>query len=106
MTSPRSTSTAQFRSRALIAIKDIQLQGALDGATGRFHSSHDKALADLPYSEEMRDHLKALRSATLARLAEHLEDFERAAEAAGSFVHWARDAAEATQIVTDLAWSW
>jgi L-lactate dehydrogenase complex protein LldF len=94
---------AQFRSRATIAIEDIQVQSALDGATGRFHISHDKALAEMPDSAEMRDHLKAIRSATLARLGEHLENFERAAVAAGSQVHWATDGTEANKIITKLA---
>ncbi|UCG25324.1 MAG: lactate utilization protein, partial [Chloroflexota bacterium] len=42
-------------------------------------------------------------SATLARLAEHLETFERNALAAGAQVHWACDGAEASQIVVDIA---
>ena len=93
----------QFRSRALIAIEDIRLQGALEGATGKFSAGRVNALAELPESDALRDHFKAIRSATLARLAEHLETFERHALAAGSQVHWARDGAEASQIVVEIA---
>ena len=78
-----TTTVPQFRTRATIAIKDIRLQGALAGATGHFRSGHDSALAELPDSDELRDHLKAIRSATLAQLADHLETFERNAQAAG-----------------------
>ena len=94
---------SQFRSRALIAIEDIRLQGALEGATGKFSAGRVTALAELPEADALRDHFKAIRSATLARLAEHLETFERQAQANGSLIHWARDGAEASQIVVDIA---
>ena len=96
-----TTTVPQFRSRATIAIEDIRLQGALEGATGHFRDGHDGALATLPYSNEMRDHLKAIRSTTLANLAWHLETFERQAILAGACVHWARDAEEASRIVVE-----
>jgi L-lactate dehydrogenase complex protein LldF len=38
----------------------------------------------------------------LANLAQYLEEFERKAQAAGSQVHWARDSAEACQIITGI----
>ncbi|UCG24634.1 MAG: lactate utilization protein, partial [Chloroflexota bacterium] len=94
---------SQFRSRARIAIEDVRLQGALEGATGTFRSSRVAALAEFPEVEALRDHFKTIRSATLARLAEHLEEFERQAQANGATVHWARDAAEASQAVVDIA---
>lgn len=98
-----TTTVPQFRSRATIAIEDIRLQGALEGATGHFRDGHDGALATLPHSNEMRDHLKAIRSTTLANLAWHLETFERQAILAGACVHWARDAEEASRIVVAIA---
>ena len=60
-------------------------------------------MRDLPHSEALRDQLKAIRSATLANLAEHLETFERNAQQAGANVHWARNGGEACQIVVGLA---
>ena len=98
-----TASMGQFRSRALIAIEDIRLQGALEGATGKFSAGRIAALAELPDADALRDHFKAIRSATLANLAEHLETFERQALANGTQVHWARDGAEACQIVVDIA---
>ncbi len=93
----------EFRERATIAIEDVRLQTALEGATGRFSSSREKALATLPWVEDLRDHFKAMRSATLANLAAHLETFERNALASGAQVHWARDGAEARAVVTEIA---
>lgn len=99
-----STATfPQFRERAVKAIGDPQLQRAIDGATLNFRTGRETALADLPDPDALRDHFKAIRSATLARLADHLAMFEQQATAAGATVHWARDAAEARDIVIALA---
>jgi L-lactate dehydrogenase complex protein LldF len=103
MSAPTASSMGQFRQRATIAIDDVRLQGALEGATGRFRTSREVALAELPDADPLRDHLKSIREATLAGLADHLETFERNATAAGSKVHWARDASEACQIVATIA---
>ncbi len=94
---------ARFRQQARIALEDVQLQGALENATGQFRLARQAALAALPQAEALRDQFQAIRRATLARLAEHLETFERQAQAAGAQVHWARDAAEARHIVLNLA---
>ena len=80
-----------------------RLQGALEGATARFRNAREKVLAELPDVDLLRDHFKAVRSATLAGLAEHLETFERNALAAGAQVHWAGDAAAAQRIVLEIA---
>ncbi len=93
----------EFRERAIKAIGDPQLQRAIDGATLNFRTGRETALAELPDADALRDHFKAIRSATLARLADHLETFERQATAAGAIVHWARDAAEARDIVIGIA---
>jgi L-lactate dehydrogenase complex protein LldF len=101
--SAQGSSFRQFRQRANSAIEDTRLQTALAGATGRFAQSRIAALADFPDAEALRDHLKAIRAATLANLAEHLQTFERNAQAAGAQVHWARDGAEASRIVLEIA---
>lgn len=104
MTAELTTATFdQFRHSAFVAIDDIRLQGALDGATYKFRSSREKALAELPQADALRDHFKQIRSATLANLAEHLETFEKNATAAGAHIHWALNAAEARQVVLDIA---
>jgi L-lactate dehydrogenase complex protein LldF len=100
--SPTATSR-QFRERATIAIEDVRLQGALEGATGRFAQSRIDAFDALPDAEALRDHFKQIRAATLANLAEHLESFETQAIRAGAQVHWAQDADQACKIVTSLA---
>ncbi len=98
-----SATFRQFRSRAARAIHDEHLQQALDKTTGIYRLGRVEALGKLLDAEALRDHLKAIRSSTLARLAEHLETFERQATAAGAHVHWARDGAEANGILIDIA---
>ncbi len=100
-----STTTSQFRQRATIALNDVGLQGALDGATAKFATARERALAELPAADALRDHFKQIRQATLARLADHLTLFEQQAQANGTYVHWAADGAEACQIVTQIAQS-
>lgn len=94
---------AQFRQRAFVAIADVRLQTAIEGATHRFRSHRQAALAELPGADALRDQFKALRAATLANLGQHLETFEQNAIAAGAQVHWAADAAEACAIIAGIA---
>ncbi len=91
-----------FRASAERAIHNATLQRAVDNATLRFRTHRAEALAELPNADAMRDHLKTIRASILAHLADHLEQFERSAVAAGAQVHWAHDAAEACQIVTQI----
>ncbi len=98
----RKATFSQFRHGSTIAINDIRLQGAFERSNIHFRISRQTALDELPAADELRDRFKALRQATIAQLARHLETFERNAKAAGAIVHWARDAAEACQIVTQI----
>jgi L-lactate dehydrogenase complex protein LldF len=98
-----SATISQFRHGATIAIEDVRLQSALDTATGKFRFTREAALADLPDADGLRDHFKAIRSATLGQLATHLAQFEAQATAAGAHVHWASDGSEARAIVLDIA---
>ncbi|MBN1286088.1 MAG: lactate utilization protein, partial [Anaerolineae bacterium] len=93
----------QFRRDAAKAIADEGLQGAFERATKKFRDGRTELLAELPGAEELRDRLKAIRSATLAHLGDYLLEFERNAAAAGAHVHWAEGAADATRIITDIA---
>jgi L-lactate dehydrogenase complex protein LldF len=98
-----TVTVAKFRRSAAAAVSDPHLQAALETATGRFRIARELALAGVPHADALRDHLKEVRAATIAGLADYLEQFERNAVAAGAHVHWSRNAAEAVRIVTDLA---
>ena len=98
-----TTTLQQFKQSTTIALDDVKLQSALAAAGGGFAANRDRALAEVPDVAQLRDQLKAIRSATMARLAEHLETFERNAIAAGTHIHWAKDGAEARAIILDIA---
>ncbi len=98
-----TTTFAEFRRRAAAAIGDGQLQEAVDKGTTNFWEARCRALAEFPNAESLRDHFKAIRSATLGQLARHLETFEQNATAAGAQVHWAGNGAEACEIVVEIA---
>jgi L-lactate dehydrogenase complex protein LldF len=98
-----SATLGHFRREAHKAISDIRLQDAIENATGRFGQARIDALSVVPDVEDMRDHFKEIRDATITDLAAHLETFEKNALSAGAKVHWARNGEEAVQIITDLA---
>jgi L-lactate dehydrogenase complex protein LldF len=98
-----SATFSEFRKRTEAATKDAGLQRALDIGTGNFRRLRSEAFTRFRDAEALRDQLQAIRSSTLAHLADHLAAFERAALAAGAQVHWARTAAEACDIVVGVA---
>lgn len=73
-----------------------------DGALWFVREKRDRAAASVPEWEELRALASAIKTHTLSRLDEYLEQFEREATARGITVHWARDAAEHNAIVHDI----
>ena len=59
----------------------------------------DGAAAQVPEWEALRERAASIKRHTLAKLADHLEAFERHATALGAKVHWARDADELCFVV-------
>lgn len=92
-----------FERRATVALHDVGLQQALRRTMDNFVNGRLRAIAALPHGETLRDHARVIRANTLARLDEHLLTFERCAQANGSRVYWARDAAEACHLVITIA---
>jgi L-lactate dehydrogenase complex protein LldF len=80
-----------------------QLRANLHNATETIRSKRARVVAEVPDWEELREAGRAIKADALARLAEHLVQFEGAVEAAGGRVHWARDAAEANAVVAEVA---
>ncbi|MGB6042640.1 MAG: lactate utilization protein B [Pirellulales bacterium] len=80
-------------------VADIDRAHWHDGALWFVRQKRDKAAADVPEWEQLRDLAAQIKTHTIANLAHYLEDFERNATRLGAKVHWARDAAEHNQIV-------
>src|SRR3989442_3112216 len=94
---------ASFDRDARTALADGQLRRALRQATDLFGERRRAALATVPDWEGARDRARAVKDDTLLHLDRYLEQFATNAERAGARVHWARDAAEACEIIGRIA---
>ena len=92
----------QFPANARAAVQDAALQKALERVPSGFVKKRSSARAALPEFDAIRDAVRDMKDHTLANLDLYLELFETQATAAGSQVHWARDAGEARQIILDI----
>lgn len=92
-----------FETLARAALDNRLQRGAIAKATDTIRERRAGAVAELPEWEELRERARAIKAHTLARLDHYLEEFVAKARAAGVTVHWARDAAEACQIIGGLA---
>lgn len=92
----------QFEEHAVIAIKDIQLQTALERGTGNADGRRRQVLGELndPYALRMQGRASKLRA--LSDLPELLEKMEQKVTANGGHVLWASDADEANRLILDI----
>ncbi|MBP2340043.1 L-lactate dehydrogenase complex protein LldF [Saccharothrix coeruleofusca] len=91
-----------FPEAARTALADTQLRRNLRNATTTIRGRRAAAVAELPDWERLRRAGEAIKDRVLAELDTHLERLEAAVTARGGVVHWARDAAEANEIVLRL----
>lgn len=96
------TGERSFPVAAHDALADTQLRRNLAHATSTIRAKRASVVAEVPDWEALRDAGSAIKADTMARLPELLEQLEANVIARGGTVHWARDAAEANQLVTDL----
>jgi L-lactate dehydrogenase complex protein LldF len=80
----------------------VQLQGALNKARGGFVDHRREAVDTVPEFDALRASATAVREHTLRYLDHYLCLFEEKVRLRGGQVHWARDAAEARDIVVEL----
>jgi L-lactate dehydrogenase complex protein LldF len=91
-----------FKDNARAALGDKQLQRALSEVAPGLAARRGAARAGLPEFEALRDLGRDIKDHTLAHLDLYLEEFERKASAAGSFVHFAPTAEDARRIVRSI----
>ena len=91
-----------FPIAARTTTRNTTLRENLTRATHTIRDKRAKAVAELDDWEQLRQAGKAVKDHTLAHLDTYLLQLEEKITAAGGHVHWARDAAEANHIVTDL----
>ena len=85
------------------ALHDPGLQTALGRLTSTLMTANRRGYAALSGSDQLRDHAKRIKEHTLAHLDRYLEQLEASIQRLGGHVHWASDAAEARQIIVDIA---
>ncbi|MGN9777600.1 lactate utilization protein B [Micromonospora sp. H33] len=91
-----------FPTAAREQLANPQLRANLHRATRTIRDKRLRVVGELDDWEGLRLAGAAIKDDTLSRLPELLEQFEAAATAAGAVVHWARDSAEACEVVTGL----
>ncbi|GAB3913930.1 LutB/LldF family L-lactate oxidation iron-sulfur protein [Kibdelosporangium lantanae] len=92
-----------FPTAARTALADDQLRRNLKHATGLIRTKRAGAVAELPDWEDLRRAGEAIKDDVLANLDTYLLRLEESVTARGGIVHWARDAAEANEIVLGIA---
>ena len=97
-------SRRHFAGRVNRALDDPDLQKALVHAMTGLRERRNKAFESLDF-EEGRDNLKKRRRANLDRLPELIAQFKERLEAVGGQVHFAKDAAEARDIIGQICWN-
>jgi L-lactate dehydrogenase complex protein LldF len=96
------TEDPPFPRNAKRAVEDSQLRRNVRKATATIRERRDRLVADTPDWQALRSAGAAIKDDVLHHLDTYLEEFERNATSHGAQVHWARDAQEANQKVTDL----
>ncbi len=92
-----------FHTHIQSALADENLQVALDGNTERRIQGRLTAFASLPDAQGMRQRAHAVRADVIANLDRYLDQFTTQVKAHGITVHRAADAAQAVQIILDIA---
>ncbi|WP_431924541.1 lactate utilization protein B [Amycolatopsis tucumanensis] len=92
-----------FPTAAREALSDTQLRRNLAHATGTIRAKRAAVVGEVDEWEELRLAGAAIKDNTLRHLDEHLLRLEKSLTDRGATVHWARDAAEACEIVAGIA---
>jgi L-lactate dehydrogenase complex protein LldF len=103
MTAARTGPRKGFPTAARTALANTQLRANIGNATRTIRAKRERVVAEMDDWEALRDAGEALKRRTLRHLDDHLEQLEASVQAAGGQVHWARDGAEASAIVADIA---
>jgi L-lactate dehydrogenase complex protein LldF len=92
----------QFSRAASAALRDSRLQSALLHLKEGFQVKRADAFAQLSDPESLREAARAIRAHALSHLGELLVQFDARVHENGGYVHWARDAAEAREIIGEI----
>jgi L-lactate dehydrogenase complex protein LldF len=88
---------------AKAAMGQAQMRRNVARATATIRAKTARVTAELPDWEALRDAGRAIKAETMRNLDTHLRQLEERVTAAGGTVHWARNAAEARDIIVKVA---
>src|SRR5579859_4056932 len=97
-----SKSLPSFPLSAKAALGNSQLRRNLGKATNTIRLKRANVVSELPDWELLRDAGFAIKARVMRHLDDYLLQLEASVQRAGGQVHWARDAAEANQIITEI----
>src|SRR6266540_2445841 len=97
-----TSATITFQESAKTALANTQLRRNMGKATQTIRAKRATVVGELPDWEALREAGRAIKERTLRHLDDFLIELEASVQRAGGQVHWARDANEANQIVTQL----
>ena len=98
---PRSAPAFQKAAKSLL--RDTELRANVRRATDTIQAKRHKLVEEKTDWQQLRESARQIRAHVLEYLHIYLEEFEHNFTRAGGHVHWARNAAEAQQIVVVLA---
>lgn len=91
-----------FPEGARKTLANTQMRRNLGTATRTIRTKRGIRVSEMPDWEDLREAAEAVKFEVASRLPELLEQFEANVTARGGIVHWARDAAEANQIIAGI----
>lgn len=92
----------RFEVGAKAALQNTQLRRNIGKATQTIRGKRHAVVSECDDWEELRERGQAIKADVMAHLDAYLLQLEEQVQAAGGHVHWANDAAEANQIITQL----
>jgi L-lactate dehydrogenase complex protein LldF len=93
----------RFQEAAPAALENSTLRRNLGRATSTIRARRSEVVGEMPDWEDLREAGRAIKERTLRHLDGYLEQLENCVREAGGSVHWAADAAEANQMIVDIA---
>lgn len=92
-----------FPKAAAEYVNQPQMRANLRKVTHAIREKRQEAVSELPYWQQLRDLGAATKDDSLVNLSDRLLELEKSVKARGGHVHWARDAAEACDLVARIA---
>ena len=97
-----TTPAVAFQDAARLALADTQLRRNMGKATQTIRAKRAVVVDEMPDWECLREAGRAIKEHTLRHLDAYLLQLEASVNRAGGHVHWARDAADANEIITGI----